>query len=36
MMAIITEETAPFFKGQKTAEETAKVIQNKVGTYLQE
>jgi multiple sugar transport system substrate-binding protein len=33
---IVTEETAPFFQGQKSAEEVAKVIQNKVSTYLQE
>ncbi|MFK7694168.1 extracellular solute-binding protein [Paenibacillus sp. HJGM_3] len=33
---IVLEESAPFFSGQKTAEETAKVIQNKVSTYLQE
>lgn len=34
--AIVTEETAPFFQGQRSAEETAKIIQNKVGTYLLE
>jgi multiple sugar transport system substrate-binding protein len=33
---IVADETAPFFQGQKSAEETAKVIQNKAGTYLQE
>lgn len=33
---IVVEETAPFFQGQKSAEEVAKVIQNKVSTYLQE
>ncbi|MNY39868.1 Bacterial extracellular solute-binding protein [compost metagenome] len=33
---IVAEETAPFFQGQKSAEEVAKVIQNKVNTYLQE
>lgn len=33
---IVAEETAPFFQGQKSAEDTAKVIQNKAGTYLQE
>ncbi|KIL40143.1 hypothetical protein SD70_15860 [Gordoniibacillus kamchatkensis] len=33
---IVAEETVPFFQGQKSAEETAKVIQNKVSTYLQE
>lgn len=34
--AIVAEESAPFFQGQKSAEEVAKVIQNKVSTYLQE
>lgn len=34
--SIVQEETAAFFSGQKTAEETAKVIQSKVSTYLQE
>jgi multiple sugar transport system substrate-binding protein len=34
--AIVAEESAPFFQGQKSAEETAKVIQNKVSTYLRE
>ncbi|NOV02172.1 ABC transporter substrate-binding protein [Paenibacillus planticolens] len=33
---VVAEETAPFFQGQKSAEEVAKVIQNKVSTYLQE
>ncbi|TDF94767.1 ABC transporter substrate-binding protein [Paenibacillus piri] len=33
---IVSEETAPYFQGQKSAEEVAKVIQNKVSTYLQE
>ncbi|SDD55880.1 multiple sugar transport system substrate-binding protein [Paenibacillus sp. UNCCL117] len=34
--SIVVEESAPFFQGQKSAEEAAKVIQNKVSTYLQE
>jgi multiple sugar transport system substrate-binding protein len=34
--SIVSEETGPFFQGQKQAEEVAKVIQNKVSTYLQE
>lgn len=34
--SIVSEETAPFFQGQKSAEEVAKVIQNKISTYLQE
>jgi multiple sugar transport system substrate-binding protein len=33
---IVSEESIPYFQGNKSAEETAKVIQNKVSTYLQE
>ena len=33
---IITEETAPFFKGQKTAKETADIIQNRIQIYVKE
>ncbi|OXM16961.1 extracellular solute-binding protein [Paenibacillus herberti] len=33
---IIKEETAPFFEGQKSAEDAAKSIQNKVTLYLEE
>lgn len=33
---IIDSETTPFFSGEKTAEEVAKVIQNKVSIYLGE
>ena len=33
---IVSEETASFFQGQKSAEDVAKVVQNKVSTYLQE
>lgn len=33
---IITEETAAFFDGQKTAEETAKIIQDRVSLYVAE
>jgi len=33
---IITEETKAFFSGQKTAEVVAKLIQNRVVTYLNE
>jgi multiple sugar transport system substrate-binding protein len=36
VMAIIEQEAAPFFSGQKSAEEVAKTVQNKVNTYLQE
>jgi len=31
---IIREETEPFFAGEKTAEETAKLIQNRAGLYV--
>jgi multiple sugar transport system substrate-binding protein len=34
--SIVAAETAPFFQGSKTAEDVAKIIQNKVSTYLQE
>jgi hypothetical protein len=33
---IIIEETTPYFKGTKTAKETAEMIDNRVKTYLQE
>ena len=33
---IVNEETAAFFDGQKTAEETASLIQNRVSLYIQE
>jgi hypothetical protein len=33
---IIAEETAAYFAGNKSAEETAKVIQNRATTYLEE
>ena len=33
---IITEESAPFFKGQKTAKDTAAVIQNRIQIYVNE
>lgn len=36
MMNIINEETAAFFAGSKTAEETAKIIQNRVSIYVGE
>lgn len=36
VLAIIEQEAGPFFSGQKSAEETAKIVQNKVNTYLQE
>lgn len=33
---IISEETAAFFDGQKTAEETASLIQNRISLYISE
>lgn len=33
---IITEEAATYFNGQKTLEETSKIIQNRVSTYVNE
>ncbi|MEK8126574.1 extracellular solute-binding protein [Paenibacillus filicis] len=33
---ILTEEAAAFFKGQKSAEAVAKLVQNRVSTYLNE
>lgn len=36
IMDIVSEETRAFFTGDKTAEETAKVIQNRVQLYLDE
>jgi hypothetical protein len=36
LMKIIEEETAAFFAGSKTAEECAKLIQNRASTYVAE
>ncbi len=36
LMEIINEETAAFFSGSKTAEETAKIIQNRASIYVSE
>ncbi|KPU46144.1 putative ABC transporter substrate-binding protein YesO [Oxobacter pfennigii] len=36
VLSIIREETAAFFAGQKTAEDTAKTIQDRVNTYINE
>lgn len=36
LMEIIGEETAAFFEGSKTAEETAKIIQNRASIYVSE
>lgn len=36
MMSIITEETGSFFAGEKSAEETASLIQNRIQLYISE
>ncbi|MCM1149533.1 MAG: extracellular solute-binding protein [Butyricicoccus sp.] len=36
ILEIVREEAAPFFAGQKTAEEAAKLIQNKASLYVNE
>lgn len=36
IMDILSEETGAFFAGDKTAEDTARVIRNKVQLYLDE
>ncbi|MGE6663808.1 extracellular solute-binding protein [Paenibacillus xylanexedens] len=36
VLSIVGEESVAFFSGQKTAEEVAKLIQNRVTTYLNE
>lgn len=36
LMNIITEEAAAFFEGQKTAQETAEIIQSRVKMYVNE
>lgn len=36
ILSILQEETKPFFDGQKTAEETAETIQDRVYTYINE
>ena len=36
LAAIITEETEAFFKGQKSAEDTAGIIQNRIQIYVNE
>jgi len=36
IMAIIWEDTAPFFVGMRTAEETSRIIQSRVSIYLAE
>ncbi|MBQ4416332.1 MAG: extracellular solute-binding protein [Butyrivibrio sp.] len=36
LMNMVQEETTPFFKGQKTAEECAKILQSKAQIYIDE
>jgi len=36
VMSIILEECEPFFAGQKTAEEVASIIQNRLSLYIAE
>lgn len=36
LMAIIEEETAPYFEGQKTVDEVADIIQNRIQLYVNE
>ena len=36
IMNIVTDEAAPFFAGQATAEETAAAIQSRVQLYVAE
>ncbi|WP_195574938.1 hypothetical protein [Paenibacillus sp. 1001270B_150601_E10] len=36
VVSIAKEESVSFFRGQKSAEEAAKLIQNRISTYLNE
>ena len=36
IFAIVNEEVAPFFKGQKSAQDVAKVIQSRVSIFISE
>lgn len=36
ILSIILEDAEPFFKGQKSADEVADIIQNRVGIYINE
>lgn len=36
LMEIITEEVAPYFAGQKSVDEAAEVMQNRVQFYMNE
>jgi multiple sugar transport system substrate-binding protein len=36
LISLVSDELAPFFSGQKSAEDAAKAVQSKVNTYLNE
>ena len=36
IVSIIAEEAAPFFEGQKSAEDVVKIIQSRASVYLKE
>jgi multiple sugar transport system substrate-binding protein len=36
LISLVSNELAPFFSGQKSAEDAAKAVQSKVNTYLNE
>ncbi len=36
LINIISEETEPFFKGQKSASDVSNVIQNRIQVYVNE
>ena len=36
ILDIVTEQAAPYFAGQKTAEEVAKLVQSKANIYVNE
>lgn len=36
IVAFLQEEVEPFFHGDRGAEDTARILQNRVGTYLAE
>ena len=36
IIKIVTEQAAPFFEGQKSAEDVAKLVQSKVNIYVNE
>ena len=36
IIEIVTQQAAPFFEGQKSAEDVAKLVQSKVNIYVNE